>query len=244
MKTEKELGQFRALDFDEEDILFSSLVRYHFEREAMEDLEKLNAGEFEEQPTQASRKRVEKYYRREHRLRILRHGYHLLQKVSVFLVVLIAGFTYLTISVDAVNRVVVNWLTEVYQTHTHLSIELDDSKVDLSNVKINWMPEGIAVQRLDSSITFTSFTLYYNNQSIGSIICQNHDTNMSLNTEDAKCTYLSLSGFDKVLLIEHEKAISILATKSDIIITIIVTRSESYNFSVGEVITILENIEY
>ena len=246
MNNEKELNQFRALDFDEDDILFSSLVRYHFEREAMEDLEKLNAGEFDAMPEEmeSTRKRAEKYYHRERFLLTLRHGYRVMQKVSVFLIVLIVGFTYLTISVDAVNHVVVNWLTEVYQTHTHLSIELDDSKVDLSNVKINWMPEGIAVQRLDSSITFTSFTLYYNNQSIGSIICQNHDTNMSLNTEDAKCTYLSLSGFDKVLLIEHEKAISILATKSDIIITIIVTRSESYNFSVGEVITILENIEY
>ena len=242
MKTEKELGQFRALDFDEEDILFSSLVRYHFEREAMEDLERLNAGEFEEQPTQASRKRVEKYYRREHRLRILRHGYHLLQKVSVFLVVLIAGFTYLTVSVDAVNRAVVGWLTEVYQTHTHLSIGLEDSSVDLSKVQVNWVPENIIVKRLDSTIA--SFTLYYDEQSVGSITCQNSNSNMSLNTENAKSAYLSLPGFDKVLLIEHEQAISILATKSDIIITIIVTRSESYNFSVGEVITILENIEY
>ena len=242
MKTEKELGQFRALDFDEEDILFSSLVRYHFEREAMEDLERLNAGEFEEQPTQASRKRVEKYYRREHRLRILRHGYHLLQKVSVFLVVLIAGFTYLTVSVDAVNRAVVGWLTEVYQTHTHLSIGIEDSNVDLSKVQVNWVPENITVKRLDSTIA--SFTLYYDEQSVGSITCQNSNSNMSLNTENAKSAYLSLPGFAQALLIEHEQAISILATKSDIIITIIVTRSESYNFSVGEVITILENIEY
>ena len=181
MSNEKELSQFRALDFDAEDILFSSLVRYHFEREAAEDLEKLNAGEFDAMPeeTDSARKRAEKYYRREQRLRILRHGYHVMQKVSVFLIVLIAGFTYLTINVDAVNRAVVNWLTEIYQTHTHLSIEREHSKLDLSKVKNNWIPEGIAVQRLDSSITYTSFTLYYNNQSIGSIICQNYNSNMS-----------------------------------------------------------------
>lgn len=50
MGNEKELNQFRALDFDADDILFSSLVRYHFEREAMEDLEKLNSGEFDAIP--------------------------------------------------------------------------------------------------------------------------------------------------------------------------------------------------
>lgn len=244
MSNEKELSQFRALDFDAEDILFSSLVRYHFEREAAEDLEKLNAGEFDAMPeeTDSARKRAEKYYRREQRLRILRHGYHVMQKVSVFLIVLIAGFTYLTINVDSVNRAVVNWLTEIYQTHTHLSIELNDSNVDLSNVKINWVPEGVTVQRLDSSIG--SFILYYKNQSIGSIICQNYNSNMSLNTENAKVNYLSLVGFDKVLLIEHEKAISLLATSPDIVITIIVTRDMDYTFSVGEVLNILQNIDY
>ena len=67
MNNEKELNQFRALDFDEDDILFSSLVRYHFEREAMEDLEKLNAGEFDAMPEEmeSTRKRAEKYYHRE-----------------------------------------------------------------------------------------------------------------------------------------------------------------------------------
>ena len=50
MGNEKELNQFRALDFDADDILFSSLVRYHFEREAIEDLEKLKAGKFDAMP--------------------------------------------------------------------------------------------------------------------------------------------------------------------------------------------------
>lgn len=244
MGNEKELNQFRALDFDADDILFSSLVRYHFEREAAEDLEKLNAGEFDAMPEEkdCARKRAEKYYRREQRLHILRHGYHVMQKVSVILIVLIVGFTYLTISVDAVNRAVVNWLTETYQTHTHLSIVLDNSIVDLSNVKINWLPEQIT---LDSTLSNEGYySILYNNQSIGSIALYNDNTNMSLNTENAKSTYLSIIGFDKVLLIEHEKAISLLATSSDIVIIIIVTRNADYTFSVGEVINILQNIDY
>ena len=67
MNKENELNQFRALDFDEDDLLLSSLVRYHFEREAMEDLKKLNAGEFDAMPEEmeSTRKRTEKYYHRE-----------------------------------------------------------------------------------------------------------------------------------------------------------------------------------
>ena len=242
MKTEKELGQFRALDFDEEDILFSSLVRYHFEREAMEDLERLNAGEFEEQPTQASRKRVEKYYRREHRLRILRHGYHLLQKVSVFLVVLIAGFTYLTVSVDAVNRAVVGWLTEVYQTHTQLSIGIEDSNVDLSKVQVNWVP---AKTTLDTSLSEEGyFSILYNNQSVGSIALYNNDTNMSVNTEDAIVTELDSPKFDKIVLVERLDGIAAIATNSNVLITISVIKNMGYDFTTGEVLNVLQNINY
>lgn len=244
MNNEKELNQFRALDFDEDDILFSSLVRYHFEREAMEDLEKLNAGEFDAIPEEmeSAQKRAKKYYRREQRLRILRHGYHVMQKVSVFLVVLIAGFTYLTISVDAVNLAVVNWLTDVYQTHTHLSIELDDSNVDLSNVKINWVPESITAQHITTEDAL--FNLLYQNQSVGSITCRNVNSNISLNTENAKTTELLLPNFDKVLLIEQEEAVMLVATNPNITITIIAFVNTGYSFTTGEILNILQNIEY
>ena len=241
----QQINQFRALDFDEEDILFSPLVRYHFEREAMEDLQKLNAGEFEAAPEEAAlaKKRAKKYYRRSQRIRLLRHSYHVLQKVSVFLVVLAAGFTFLTVRVDAVNKAVVNWLTEIYQTHTHLSIGMENSNIDLSDIKINWLPENVMVQKLDTA-AIASFSINYGDQSVGSILCQNHDSNMSLNTENAVTTYLSLPGFDRVMLIEHPNAISILATNSDIIITIITFTQTGYPFTTGEVLNILQNIEY
>ena len=74
MNAEKEQQEFRALDFDEEDILFSSLVRFHYEMEAMEDLQKLQAGEFEQAPEEAARsqQRAEKFFRKAERMRRLR----------------------------------------------------------------------------------------------------------------------------------------------------------------------------
>ena len=159
----QQMNQFRALDFDEEDILFSPLVRYHFEREAMEDLQKLNAGGFEAAPEESAlaKKRAEKYYRRSQRIRLLRHSYHTLQKVSVFLVVLAVGFTVLTGRVDADNKAVDSWLTEIYQTHTHLSIGMENSNIDLSDIKINWLPENVTVQKLDTA-AIASFSINSN----------------------------------------------------------------------------------
>lgn len=244
MGNEKELNQFRALDFDADDILFSSLVRYHFEREAIEDLEKLKAGKFDAMPeeTDCARKRAEKYYRRGQRLRILRHGYHVMQKVSVFLIVLIAGFTYLTISVDAVNRTVVNWLTDVYQTHTHLSIELDDSNVDFSNVKINWIPEQTT---LDSTLSAEGYySILYNNQAIGSIALYDDNTNTSVNTENATVTYLNLPKFDKTMLVERDNGVILTATNKQILIQIAIITNLGYKITSGEAIQILQNIDY
>ena len=150
--------------------------------------------------------------------------------------VLIAGFTYLTVSVDAVNRAVVGWLTEVYQTHTHLSIGLEDSSVDLSKVQVNWVPENITVEKMSTEDAL--FNLLYQNQSVGSITCRNVSTNVSLNTENAKTTYLSLPNFDQVLLIEQEEAIMLVATKSDVTITIITFIHTGYPFTTGEVLNI------
>ena len=173
---------------------------------------------------------------------MLRHGYHLLQKVSVFLVVLIAGFTYLTVSVDAVNRAVVGWLTEVYQTHTHLSIGLEDSSVDLSKVQVNWVP---AKTTLDTSLSEEGyFSILYNNQSVGSIALYNNDTNMSVNTEDAIVTELDSPKFDKIVLVERLDGIAAIATNNNVLITISVIKNMGYDFTTGEVLNILQNINY
>jgi hypothetical protein len=240
------LPDFRALDFTEEDILFAPLVRFHFEMEAMEDLRKLEAGEFSTPPEEAAaaQKRVQKYYRREERLRALRRGYGSFQKVAVFLVVLCMGFTFLTVRVEAVNRAVVGWLTEVYQTHTDLSVQIGNgSTVDLSAVSVNWIPEGLTIQRESTSLSAT-YEIYCEDQIAASIKCRISDSNMDLNTEDAKVTYLYLSTFDKTFLIERDTSIILVATNPNIVITIIAFKQSGYNFSTGEVLHILQNIAY
>lgn len=249
MGNEKELSQFRALDFDAEDILFSSLVRYHFEREAAEDLEKLNAGEFDAMPeeTDCARKRAEKYYRREQRLRILRHGYHVMQKVSVFLIVLIAGFTYLTISVDAVNYAVINWLTNIYQTHTSFHITSDNSEINsLKNLKINWIPNDCYIDFSDQDEGVYRFTK--NDTFIGSVvystISQQSPIDMNVDTEDSITTYLNFPNFTCTMLIEMPDAIILIATTEKYFIMITAIDNDVYFMTTGEILNILQNIDY
>lgn len=240
----QQMNQFRALDFDEEDILFSPLVRYHFEREAMEDLQKLNAGEFEAAPKEAAlaKKRAEKYYRRSQRCKMFRHGYHILQKVSVFLVVLAVGFTFLTVRVDAVNKAVVSWLTEIYQTHTHLSVVMEDSYIDFSNVKINWIPPQTTLDRSLANEGY--YSVMYQQQSIGSIALYQSDTNISVNTEDATVTDLQLPGFDRTMLVERQDGIILLASNQQLFIKIALMTTPGYFCTTGELLQILQNIEY
>lgn len=243
MYENKEQDSFRGLDFDEEEILFSSWVRYHYEQEAMEDLEKLKSGGFEETPEEALKgwKRAEKYYRREQRLRILRRSYHLMQKVSVFLVMLFIGFTYLTVNVDAVNRAVVNWLTEEYPTHTHLSIELENSSLDFTRVKINWIPDGLSLDTSDGKQGI--YYLNYQGEQIGSIDISSVTSNMTINTENAAISNLNLPQYDQVFLVERQDAKTIVASNSDVVITISVLSTDQYTIPTGHLIQILQNIE-
>ena len=231
----------RGLDFDEDDIIFASYVKYAFERKRQNDLAAAQELEKDEKDARAQ-KWLEKYLQRQSRIQILKKGYHALQKVAVFVVIVFIGFSYAVVNVEAVNQAVVGWLTEVHQTHTDLSVNIGQSDVDLSQVQIGWLPEGMTIERLPS--TTASFTIYYNGQPTGSIVCQNSGSNMSVNTENAKTSYLDLKEFDKTLLVERENSIILVASSENIIITIIVDFSADYIFSVGEILNILQNIEY
>ena len=242
---EKLNASWEGLDFDKNDILFGALVKCACEEERKKALAAAQAEEEQEDPAVLERRkqRMEKYLRRQSRIRVLKKGYRAVQKVAVFLVVVFVGFTYAVVNVEAVNQAVVGWLTEVHQTHTDLSVITgNDSEVDLSKVTANWAPDGISIIRNEGSSA--SFQILFNNTPVGSIMCQSHDSNMTLNTENAVVSYLSLSGFDKTMVIERSEFIIAVASNSTIIIKITVGKQEGYPFTVGEVLQIVQNIEY
>lgn len=247
MSNEKELSQFRALDFDAEDILFSSLVRYHFEREAAEDLEKLNAGEFDAMPeeTDSARKRAEKYYHRERRLRTLRHGYRVMQKVSVFLIVLIVGFTYLTISVDAVKKNVIKWLQETNPSFTSFSFYNDGdtiSEANMSTLKVGWIPKNCRLN--DENKELGIYSIMIKDTEIADIWYLPTTAAGNIDTEDATISYITLDGFSKVMLIEKDAWHGIQATTSNAMIYISTTTNDIYTISMGELLSILQSLDF
>lgn len=242
---EKLNASWEGLDFDKNDILFGALVKCACEEERKKDLSEAQAEETKGETAQEkhSRQLLEKYLRRQSRIQVLKKGYRAVQKVAVFLVVVFVGFTYAVVNVEAVNQAVVGWLTEVHQTHTDLSVIIgNDSEVDLSKVTVNWAPDGISIIRNEGSSA--SFQVLFNNTPVGTIMCQSHDSNMTLNTENAVVSYLSLSGFDKTMVIERSESIITVASNENIVITITVGKQEGYPFTAGEVLQILQNIDY
>ena len=241
---EKLNASWEGLDFDKNDILFGALVKCACEEERKKDLSEAQAEETKGETAQEKRSRqlLEKYLRRQSRIQVLKKGYRAVQKVAVFLVVVFVGFTYAVVNVEAVNQAVVGWLTEVHQTHTDLSIGIENSDIDLSNVQVKWIPDTIDIEKMDTEEAL--FNLLYNGQSVGSITCRNSNSNLSINTEDGKTTYLSLPGYDTVMLIERQDSVMLVASNTNIVITIICITSSGYEFSSGEVLNILQNIEY
>lgn len=247
MNKENELNQFRALDFDEDDFLISSLVRYHFEREAMEDLEKLNAGEFDATPEEmeSTRKRAEKYYHRERFLLTLRHGYRVMQKVSVFLIVLIVGFTYLTINVEAVKKNVIKWLQETNSSFTSFSFYNDGdtiSDADMSTLKVGWIPPNCWLN--DENKELGIYSIMIKDTEIADIWYLPTTAAGNIDTEDATISYITLDGFSKVMLIEKDAWHGIQATTSNAMIYISTTTNDIYTISMGELLSILQSLDF
>ena len=245
MSTEKDSYEFRALDFTEDDILFSPLVRYHFEMEAMEDLQKLDAGSFENAPEEASsaQKRAEKYFQKEEVFRTLRKGYYALQKIAVILVVLFIGFAFLTVQVDAVKKNVIKWLQDTNPSYTTFSFYNDgDTITDRSTLQIGWYPENCVLD--DSNKDMGLYSLRIGEQEIADIWYLPTSTTGNIDTEDATITYLNLEGFTKVMLIEKDTWHGIQATTNNAMILTTTTNNDIYTPTIGEMLCILQNLDF
>ena len=241
---EKLSASWEGLDFDKNDILFGALVKCACEEERKKALAEAQAEETKEETAQEIRSRqlLEKYLRRQSRIRVLKKGYRAVQKAAVFLVVVFVGFTYAVVNVEAVNQAVVGWLTEVHQTHTELLIGVDYSPIDYSNVHMNWLPEGLTLDSTNADQG--SYRLMYNGKSIGIISLSNQTSNITLNTEEAQTAYLELPNYDTVFTVERNDAKAIVASNGQIVISISIVHADEYSLSVGEMIQILQNIDY
>ena len=242
---EKLSASWEGLDFDKNDILFGALVKCACEEERKKALSEAQTEETKEETAQEIRSRqlLEKYLRRQSRIRVLKKGYRAVQKAAVFLVVVFVGFTYAVVNVEAVNQAVVGWLTEVHQTHTDLSVIIgDDSEVDLSKVTVNWIPDGCT---LDSSQKENGyFTVYYQETIFAVISIYTSNTNIALNTEDANTIYLDFPNYDNVFLVERDDIKMITAANAQIIIFIDAMTNNKRTATSGELIKILQNIDY
>lgn len=107
---------------------------------------------------------------------------------------------------------------------------------------MNWLPEGLT---LDSAHADQgSYRLMYDEKSIGIISLSNQTSNITLNTEDAQTAYIDLPNYDTVFTVEKNDAKAIVASNEQVVISISILNINEFSLSVGEMIQILQNIEY
>ena len=109
-------------------------------------------------------------------------------------------------------------------------------------MKINWIPPQTTLDRSLANEGY--YSVMYQQQSIGSIALYQSDTNTSVNTEDATVTDLQLPGFDRTMLVERQDGIILLASNQQLFIKIALMATPGYFCTTGELLQILQNIEY
>lgn len=122
----REDDNFRNLDFDYDDILLAPFVRYHYAKQAEEDLNGMENSAPELPPEEQARveKQIERYIRRQEWVRSGRKAFRALQSAAVFLVILMFIFAAVTLQVEPVREGVIHWLQDTGTTYTSLTVSL------------------------------------------------------------------------------------------------------------------------
>lgn len=121
-----EYDNFRNLDFDYEDILLAPFVRYHYTKQAEDDLNELegSASEVSEEEMKRAEKQIDRYIRRQEWMKNGRKIYRMLQSAAVFLVILMLIFIAVTLRSQPVREGVIQWLQNTNSSYTSLTVSL------------------------------------------------------------------------------------------------------------------------
>ena len=117
---------------------------------------------------------------------------------------------------------------------------------EYNHLKINWIPDGCMVDYTEQDNGVYCFLR--NNVFAASIvyqpISQQTSVDMHVDTEDSVTTYLDLPGFTDTMLIEMSDAIVIISTTEKEMFMLTSIDCGDYFMTTGELLQILQNIEY
>lgn len=158
----------------------------------------------------------------------------IIQKVSVFLVILLIGVCTTVITVEAIRTPFINWLISLQKDSSTIHFKEES---DMSDITFGYLPEGYEA----SLVSADSKTTYYSIENdVGNVIflminSLDSDSGLNVGTENAEVSEFSLSG---------KKAISVKKEDRNTLIWTVGQYSciLEGQLSIEEMIRIAENI--
>lgn len=147
-------------------------------------------------------------------IRRQKHGYYVLfgnvkRQVASVLLMLLAGLTVTTFSVQALREPVVRFITEVFETFTSVLFvndEPDTSVTEMKTVVPAYIPEGYVVERQTSDGKMMYRVVYYSADTNRRIYyTQNRDDAgaLSINTENIEYHTVDVNGLEGLAYIQN-----------------------------------------
>lgn len=156
----------------------------------------------------------------------------IIQKVSVFLVVLLIGVCTTVITVEAVRVPFINWLISLQEDSTTIHFKEES---DMTDITFSYLPEGYEASLVSTSSEETYYSIENEAGNIIFLVIYSTDTGLNVDTESAEVSEFSLNG---------KKAISVKKEDRN---TLIWTMGQyscmmEGQLSIEEMIRIAENI--
>ena len=153
--------------------------------ESEKEIENLNSLP-EAQPTLYEQQLVIKTIDRALRQQRLKHTFstasRIIQKVSVFLVILLIGIFTTIITVDAIRVPFIKWIVKLHDDSTTIIFNQEDNTPD---VTFHYLPEGYAATFVSARSETTYYVIENTEENVILLIIYSLDAGMSVDTEDA-----------------------------------------------------------
>jgi len=213
------------------------LLRQRELEEAEVEIEKLNS-QPEYQPDPHEEKMIMETIDRTLQRQRWKHAFktagRAIQKVSVFLVILLIGVCTIVITVEAIRTPFINWLISLQKDSSTIHFKEES---DMTDITFGYLPEGYEA----SLVSADSKTTYYSIENdVGNVIflminSLDSDSGLNVDTENAEVSEFSLNG---------KKAISVKKEDRNTLIWTVGQYSciLEGQLSIEEMIRIAENI--
>lgn len=172
---------------------------------AEEEIKALNAQpEYQPNPQeeQMMMKVIDRTLQRQRWKHALKTASRMIQKVSVFLVILLIGIGTTVITVEAIRVPFINWLISLQENSTTIHFSEEG---DVTDITFGYLPEGYQASLVSTDSQATYYSIENEAGNIIFLMIHSIDAGINVNTENAEVSEFSLNGQKATSIIKESK---------------------------------------